>query len=286
MSFLKPVTAKTAEEDFSGKAKKRLFIGLVLGTSAIVCVFLAALWVVPYVGLRTINPAVPWIFGAVVLGAILLVLWVSVGLLLNVFFGKDLPLFGRMRGVTVRLFLPLMTLVGRALGMPKDRIRSSFIKVNNELVTSQARRYAPGEMLLLMPHCLQNSECGIKLTYDIRRCNRCGRCRIDGLIALSERYGIELAVASGGTIARSIIVRNRPRLVLAVACERDLASGIRDIYPLPAFGVVNTRPFGPCVNTEISLDDVEKAIRTFLDPRYLPADVADEAVSLIRLRPR
>ncbi|MEJ2364700.1 MAG: DUF116 domain-containing protein [Deltaproteobacteria bacterium] len=265
MSFLKPVTAKNAEEDFSGKAKKRLFIGLVLGTSAIVCLFLAALWVVPYVGLRTIHPAVPWIFGAVVLGAILVVLWVSVGLLLNVFFGKDLPLFGRMRGVTVRLFLPLMTLVGRALGMPKDRIRSSFIKVNNELVTSQARRYAPGEMLLLMPHCLQNHDCRVKITGNVENCEGCGKCPIKELLKIAHKYGVELAVATGGTIARRIVVQKRPRLIIAVACERDLTSGIQDTYPLPVYGIFNRRPFGPCFNTGLPLEEVEMAIRRFLD---------------------
>lgn len=286
LPLLKPIAAKAAEADLSGKAKKRLFIGLVLGTSGIVCLFLAALWVVPYVGLTTIHPAVPWVFGVVVLACILLVGWVSTGLVLNILLGRDLLFFARMRGVTVRLFLPLMTLVGRALGLPKDMVRSSFIKVNNELVVSRGRTYAPEEILLLMPHCLQNTDCGIKLTYDVRKCARCGKCPIDGLIAVSDKYGIDLAIATGGTIARSIVVRKRPRLILAVACERDLASGIQDIYPLPAFGVLNTRPFGPCFNTQVSLESLEEAIRAFVHPRCLPAEADDEACSVVPLRPR
>jgi hypothetical protein len=286
MPLLRQVAANTAEDDLSARAKKRLFIGLVLGTSGIVCLFLAALWIVPYVGLKTIHPSVPWVFGSVVLAAILLVLWVSIGLVLNVLLGKDLPFFTRMRGVTVRLFLPLMTLVGKALGMSKDMVRSSFIKVNNELVASDTKTYSPDEILLLMPHCLQNSDCGIKLTYDVHKCDRCGKCPIDGLVALSDKYDIDLAIATGGTIARSIVVRKRPKLILAVACERDLVSGIRDIYPLPAFGVLNTRPFGPCFNTQVSLDNLEKAIRTFLHPRHLPAEERDDAYSVITLRPR
>jgi len=283
MSSLKAVTA---EADPSGKAKKRLFIGLVLGTSGIVCLVLASLWVVPYVGLATIHPAVPWIFGLLILAAILLVLWVSVALVLQVLFGRDLLYFKRMRGVTVRLFLPLMTLVGRALGLSKDMVRSSFIKVNNELVVSRGRTYAPNELLLLMPHCLQNSDCGIKLTYDVRKCARCAKCPIERLIALSDKYGIDLAIATGGSIARSIVVQKRPRLILAVACERDLASGIQDIYPLPAFGVMNTRPFGPCFNTQVSLPELEKAIRTFLHPEALPTEQGEGDYSVAELRLR
>ena len=54
MPLSKPIAANAAETDLSGKAKKRLFVGLVLGTSGIVCLVLAALWIVPYLGLATI----------------------------------------------------------------------------------------------------------------------------------------------------------------------------------------------------------------------------------------
>lgn len=273
--------APAGEADPSGGAKKRLFIGLVLGTSGLVCLVLAILWLVPYIGLTALHPVVSGMFGASILAAILVVLSVSAGLVLTVLLGRPLPFFDRMQGVTVRLFLPLMTLVGRVLGMSKDQVRSSFIKVNNELLASRAGKYKPNEILLLMPHCLQNSDCGIKLTYDVRQCARCGTCPIDGLIEISDRYGIDLAIATGGTIARSIVVKKRPRLILAVACERDLASGIRDIHPLPAFGVLNSRPFGPCFNTQVSHGDLEAAIRSFLDPAHLPAEPAIVPASVI-----
>ncbi len=266
-----PALAKPSNDESSDRAKKRLFIGLVLGTSGIVCLVLASFWIVPYIGLARIHPLVPWIFGGVILAAILLVLWFSCGLVVNILVGKDLPLFKRLRGITVRLFLPLMILVGRALGMSKDMVRSSFIQVNNELVADRKRKYSPDQILLLMPHCLQNADCGIKLTYDVFQCARCGKCPIDNLVGLSEKYGIDLVIATGGTIARSIIVKKRPKLVLAVACERDLASGIQDIHPLPAFGVLNRRPFGPCHNTQVAPEDLEAAIRMFLEPRYLAA---------------
>ena len=53
------------EEELSEKPNKRLFIGLVMGTSALICLILALLWLVPYVGLTTIHPVAPKIFGNV-----------------------------------------------------------------------------------------------------------------------------------------------------------------------------------------------------------------------------
>ncbi len=252
-----------------GEGRKRLFLGLTVGTSAIVCVILVLLWVVPYIGLTNMAPWVPAVFGLFVGVLVLVVVWATAGLVLNIVTGRNLPYFKRLRGLTVKLYLPLMTLLGRALGFSKQRIRSSFIQVNNELVNASQKTYAPSELLLLMPHCLQRSKCKLRLTYDIRNCKRCGRCPIDGLLGLSDKYGVDLAIATGGTIARRIVVQKRPRLILAVACERDLSAGIQDTYPLPVFGVLNERPHGPCLDTLVPLDRLEAAMRRFIHAELL-----------------
>lgn len=252
-------------------SRKRLFIGLIIGTSILVCLLLVALWVVPYVGLANIHPWASWALGLVVVVLIVLIAWAALALVLNILFSRPVLFSRRLRGVTIKLFLPLMTLVGRLAGISKERVRSSFIKVNNELVHSEATRYAPNEILLLMPHCLQNSRCKFRLTYNINNCKRCGECPIAGLLELRDLYGVHLAIATGGTIARRIVVQTRPRLILAVACERDLASGIQDTHPIPVFGVLNERPFGPCLDTCVALDRVEWALHQFIRPEDLPA---------------
>ena len=258
------------EDENIGKAKKRLFIGLVAGAGTFVILFLLLVLILPIIGLANIHPWAPYMFSLLVGMLILLVVWATSGLILNILFGRSLPMFSKMRGLSIKLFLPLMTLVGKMIGIPKNKVRSSFVKVNNDLVSSVAKKYKPKELLLLMPHCLQKSKCKMRLTYSIHNCKRCGKCPIDGLISLSEHYGIHLAVATGGTIARRIVVQRRPKLILAVACERDLASGIQDTYPLPVYGILNLRPNGPCLDTNVSLEALENAIRKFMNPRFYP----------------
>ena len=68
-------------------------------------------------------------------------------------------------------------------------------------------------------------------------------------------------MATGGTLARQIVKKNRPQAVLAIACERDLMSGIQDVYPLPAVGVLNIRPNGPCYNTRVDIKEFKKVLR-------------------------
>lgn len=247
----------------SFQTRKRVFIGLITGSSVLICLFLAMVWFIPFVGLTTIHPAAPWVFGFATAALILAIGWAALALVLNILLGRPVLFAKRLRGITVKLFLPLMTLLGRAVGIPKQTVRASFIKVNNELVRGEGHRYAAERILLLMPHCIQNSRCKFRLTYDIDNCKRCGDCALAGLLDLRDKYGIRLAVATGGTIARRIVVQHRPSLIIAVACERDLASGIQDTHPLPVYGILNSRPFGPCLDTDVALDRVEWAIKEF-----------------------
>ncbi|KAF0233364.1 MAG: hypothetical protein FD177_1757 [Desulfovibrionaceae bacterium] len=251
-------------------SRKRLFIGLISASSLVVCGLLALLWIVPTIGLDSIHPWASAVWGVVVACIIVVVGWASLGLALSVAAGRILPFTNRLRGVTIKLFLPLMIILARLFGISKERVRNSFIKVNNELVLGQGRDYKPHEILLLLPHCLQSSRCGVRLTYDINNCTRCGKCPVAGLLALSEAYGVHMAIATGGTIARRIVVQKRPKLILAVACERDLSSGIQDTYPLPVYGILNERPNGPCLDTLVPLDQMEIALRYFLRMEAAP----------------
>ncbi len=250
--------------------RKRLFIGLIIATSLTVVATCAALWVIPYVGLPNIHPLAPWLFGGVFAVLIGFTCWASLSLVLNLTLGRPVLLSRRMRGVTIKFFLPLMALIGRLVGVTRDQVRLSFIKVNNELVLQEQTRHSADRVLLLMPHCLQSSECAMRLTYATDNCRRCGRCPIDALLALRDRYGVRLAIATGGAIARRIVVQSRPRLIVAVACDRDLASGIQDTYPIPVFGVLNDRPCGPCLDTIVDIASLRRVLDHFVDPATMP----------------
>lgn len=143
----------------------------------------------------------------------------------------------------------------------KEQFQSLIISMNNRLVRAEAPRTK--KILLLLPHCLQIDECTIRLTHNIQNCERCGRCEIKDLIMIAEENGLNLFVATGGTLARRIVKDARPGAIVAVACERDLSSGIVDTYPLPCIGIPNERPFGPCFNTRVDLEKVKEAIRFF-----------------------
>lgn len=255
----------TELQEKTAEPRKRLFIAL-MGLTCIVLVGLIFLaWWVPSRGLANIHPELPRIVGLVVLvlsGVAIL----GTGLLvLTTAFGKDIFFTRFMRLVVIKFLLPMIEFVGRVLGLDKDRIRQSFIAMNNSLVISQKYRIKPDRILILLPHCIQLFDCEIKVTGDINKCVLCGRCDIKGLVEIGRKYNIDISVATGGTLARKVIVEKRPKLVLAVACERDLTSGIKDCYPLPVIGVLNLRPHGPCFNTIVDVQAIDNALKQVLD---------------------
>ena len=252
-----------SKDEYEGTGK-RLFIGLVIGTAILLCVLLLLIWLVPTIGFAAIHPWLPFIAGIVFGGAILGILWLSVGLVLHAYTGKPILGTSRLRGITIRLLLPIMELMGRMMRIPVAAVRRSFIKVNNELVLSSGIQCEPRQLLVLLPHCIQSSRCTHRLTYHIDNCARCGACPLKDVLNLRDTYGVQVAIATGGTIARRIVVQARPKLIVAVACERDLSSGIQDTHPLPVFGVINERPNGPCLDTFVSIRRLESAIRHFI----------------------
>ena len=246
-------------------ARKRLFVGL-LGASVFGAgLLLTGLW---YIALNPSRNLVDQILllllAAFLVGGLVLAGFGIGGIVLTILYARDITvLHGPMR-IAVNIFFPIALVIGRIFNIDKDRIKNSFIEVNNHLVRSKLLKLRPSQVLLLVPHCLQNSDCPHKITVNINNCRRCGGCVINELLNLRDEYGINLGVATGGTLARKFVHEYRPRAIVAIACERDLTSGIQDSNPIPVLGVTNERPFGPCFNTRIEISKVKEAVLFFI----------------------
>lgn len=145
----------------------------------------------------------------------------------------------------------------------KQNYQESFLHYNNKTVVNAARGKRHQNILLLLPHCLQNSKCKIRITTDIEACASCGKCDIAVLKALVHKYHTRAAVATGGSLARKIIKDTKPELIVAVACHRDLTEGVRDAWQYPVYAVLNERPHGPCFETTVNINTIENTLRKF-----------------------
>ncbi|HET7596156.1 MAG TPA: DUF116 domain-containing protein, partial [Burkholderiales bacterium] len=138
-------------------------------------------------------------------------------------------------------YLQLMnytSLVSRLFGR-RDWVEHAAIDVYNTLAVRRGRRVGKGELLVLIPRCLSKQA-------------------LDGVLEIAGRYEVPVFVATRGQLARRVIRERRPRAVVAVACERDMMTGLRDVAgKLPVLGLTMQLPNGPCRDASIDLQQME-----------------------------
>jgi hypothetical protein len=190
----------------------------------------------------------------------ILVLCVLVGasclyllVLLEVLTGKLSVLPYRWSERMLLWLLPKAIWIGARCGLSGDRVANSFIKVNNALTRSHRRRAQRHRLLVLLPRCLSKST-----RQEIK--------------SLMEGQPYSMSTVGGGEEARKVIRQERPDFIIALACERDLMSGIRDVaLHVPVIGIPNKRPEGPCKNTYIDMEEFRQALGLFEERREQPA---------------
>jgi hypothetical protein len=252
----------------ASRPKKRLFISLIIASLLLASFSIYGVWMVSQPGLSNISHYLPYILGILLgLGVIMIAVGVT-GIILAILGVPTFPIFQGLAWSAVNLLFPIAIRIGKVFDVEKERIERSFIEVSNHLIRQKKIHVSPEKLLILTPHCIQNDSCPHKITRDIANCRNCGGCQVGDLLTLSKNYGVNVAVVTGGTLARKMIKTLRPHAVLAIACERDLTSGIQDVFPLPVIGVLNDRPFGPCCNTRVDIKQVESVIKSFISTNH------------------
>jgi uncharacterized protein len=240
--------------------KKRTFLGLLL--IALLFLFFLAVYLLVFVRYPNAIYSRTFAMGLTISALILSFLFLC-GLLAIVFTILKKRTFTPLKWFmdkTLLLLYPIVLQIGRFMHITQEVIQRSFIEVNNQLVAARFVEVKASDLLLILPHCLQNDSCTYKITHNVENCRRCGNCQMGDILQFTSARGIPVEVVTGGTLARRAVERHGPRTVVAVACERDLSSGVLDSFPLPVIGVINERPEGPCYNTKVDLKNLQDVL--------------------------
>lgn len=235
--------------------KEHVYFLKIISASILVLLIISAFlfWVISG-GIEKLSPDLPlyiFLFFAAIVFIVLFIFFISLSFKKN---KNRSALVYPARYILIRLLYPMAFFITSIFRINRDKMQSSFIEINNFLLFSLNKQILKDRILILLPHCLQLHNCKAKITEDVHNCLKCGKCNIKELALLSDKKGIFIAVATGGTLARRVLEEKRPKAVIAVACERDLSSGIIDSFPLPVYGLPNIRPNGPCRDTLVDVN--------------------------------
>lgn len=204
---------------------------------------LALFLLAPRLGLLVAPlPGILWVTLAVFAG----VSWIWWSLLLLSYLLRKPLLPERLaeRGPFLRL-MRLTSRIAERFGK-RDWVENAAVKVYDALALERGRKVGKGELLLLIPRCLSRSA-------------------LDGVLGIAGRYDVPVFVATRGQLARRVIRERRPRAVVAVACERDMVSGLHDVAgKIPVLGLTMTLPSGPCKDAGIDLVKLEEWVKAYV----------------------
>ena len=138
-----------------------------------------------------------------------------------------------------------------------------FVGLNSlKLRKAKKKKVSPDKLIVVFSHCLQNSKCPEKIALDIYNCKKCGKCVVKDILELSEQYKVRCEAASGGRMALAKIKKASPKVVIAIACEKELKEGIKGIFPKTVVAIPNKRPNGPCKDCQVDPQQVKDALRS------------------------
>ena len=181
------------------------------------------------------------------MGGFLVLALVWLGLVaLSVYSGRALlPERLAERGLLLRT-LHLAWRTGELFGVRRDWTGHASVLVYDRLALARRRAVSADELLILIPRCLS-------------------REALDGVLDIAKRHGVSAFVATRGQLARRVIRERRPKAVVAVACERDMVSGLHDVAGrVPVLGLTMTLPNGPCKDASLDLARMEEFVTKYL----------------------
>lgn len=133
-----------------------------------------------------------------------------------------------------------------------------FIEAMNVLNRSEYTHVPIEKRILLIPHCLRDSErCEAPIDDEGYHCKKCGACVIADITRSAEEKGLKWYMVGGGSHAMRIVKITRPWAVLGIACFDEAMMAIEKIseHGIPTQTVLLSKD--GCVNTEVDFDAVQ-----------------------------
>ncbi|MFZ9834899.1 MAG: DUF116 domain-containing protein [Holophagaceae bacterium] len=155
----------------------------------------------------------------------------------------------------VDIFRPFFKLIKN-----EETFLMSFFKWNNEKVSRSFVNTKSRKTLLLLPHCIQWSNCTAPILEEMSSCYNCGSCHIETLVEDSVQEQWNVRITNRSYKAYIEAKKSNPDLIVAVSCTDRLLKGVRKLSSYPSFLIPLELPFGMCVDATFNYNHLSSAM--------------------------
>jgi len=237
------------DKNVNTEASPSLFLSLLTVSTVIEIITIWSVFALLSPKLTDISVKVGDFFGLISYTVILIIIIFYLLFCLTIIYKKPFTFFLKDKHLPNLSITKIPLFLGKKIGISHDKILNSIIKTNNIMTKVLYNNINKEDLLILVPRCLSKNT-------------------REELKKITSQYNITFHIAAGGSQARKILKEHRPKGIVAVACERDLYAGVKDVpSTIPVLGIANSRPEGPCTNTIINIKELESAIQFFLNSK-------------------
>ena len=119
------------------------------------------------------------------------------------------------------------------------------------------------ERVVLLPHCMRNSkQCKASDEGTFYSCVKCGCCKIAQIQKLAEELGYKkVYIMKGGKAIYNILVEQKIKAVIAVACHFEGVQGIKITDSLKVITQFIPLLKDGCCDTDVDVNKVEEIMK-------------------------
>ena len=164
----------------------------------------------------------------------------------------------------------------------EDHLAWTMVLIGSKLWMRQVICIPISQRLLLLPHCLRNTE-QCPAVYDLNglHCQQCGACELGRLQSIAEELGYRVLIAEGSPVVMQWILSGKTRAILGVGCLRSLEKAFAKLQlaGIPALAVpLHT---STCKDSTTDIGWVLEMIQTPFES-VAPQDIPPSYVHLLR----
>jgi hypothetical protein len=138
-----------------------------------------------------------------------------------------------------------------------------FIDKKNSLMANKFKNVPCRERVVLLPHCMRNSkQCKASDEGTFYSCVKCGCCKIAQIQKLAEELGYKkVYIMKGGKAIYNILVEQKIKAVIAVACHFEGVQGIKITDSLKVITQFIPLLKDGCCDTDVDVNKVEEIMK-------------------------
>lgn len=193
----------------------------------------------------------------IILIIILFVIFIIFG---RIFIKRGIVIFPKFLLFLIDTLYSPFKSIAKLIKLDDQLIDDLSIELRNDINKKKFAQIPANETLIFLPHCLRHRDCPATLQKEGVNCTCCGLCSIGVIKKKAIPKGYKLYIVPGSSFVKKIVMENKFKAVIGVACHEDLNQVMMLLSDFCPQGVLLKKT--GCYETKVDVSEVLKIINS------------------------